>query len=373
MEPFKNLISEEVVALIGLHLSKAAPEIGRDRFVASVLPHLERLELKQRVQMIAEKMLAVLPTDIGERNRVLVAMLHPDTENSAGQPSSEEGLCGWGIWPLTEVIGRSGLDDFDGSMAALREITMRGTSEFDVRPFIDADPARALAIMLTWAADGNEHVRRLASEGSRPRLPWGMQLKALIADPALTMPILQALRDDPSEYVRRSVANHLNDIAKDHPDLVARAAGDWMEGASKERQKLVRHACRSLIKQGHEATLAVFGLGPPVISEPEIDIATPIVEFGEALTFGVTLKSESRETQKLLIDYVVHHRKANGALAPKVFKWKQISLHPDQTVALTRRHPIRPITTRKYYSGAHAVSLRINGRDYGNAGFELLM
>ncbi|MGB0505114.1 MAG: DNA alkylation repair protein [Pikeienuella sp.] len=371
MEPFKNLISEDVVTLIGLHLSKAMPDLDQDAFIASILPHLDALELKQRVQFISEQMLTVLPSDVRERNKTLVTMLHPDKLTSAGKPSSEDGLCGWGIWPLTDVIGRSGLDDLDNSMSALKEFTMRGTSEFDVRPFIAADPSRAMSIMLDWAGDSNEHVRRLASEGSRPRLPWGMQLKSLITDPTLTMPILKALRDDPSEYVRRSVANHLNDIAKDHPDLVAKIAGEWMQGASKDRQKLVRHACRSLIKQGHKETLAVFGLGPPSIAEPQIHIVTPTVEFGKTLEFNVTLSSSSQKPQKLLIDYVVHHHKANGTLAPKVFKWKQTSLQPNEKSTLTRKHPMRPITTRKYYQGQHALSLRINGQDFGWVGFEL--
>jgi 3-methyladenine DNA glycosylase AlkC len=371
MEPFKNLISEDVVTLTGLHLGKALPDLDKDAFVASILPHLGQLELKQRVQFISEKMLTVLPSNVRERNKILVAMLHPDKLGHAMKPSTQEGLCGWGVWPLTDVIGRSGLDDFENSMSALREITMRGTSEFDVRPFIEADAKRALSIILGWAGDKNEHVRRLASEGSRPRLPWGMRLKTLIADPAMTIPILQALRDDPSEYVRRSVANHLNDIAKDHPDFVAGIAGDWMRDASNDRQKLIRHACRSLIKQGHKETLAVFGLGSPIISGPQIEIATGSVVLGGALEFCVTLSSEGREPQKMLIDYVVHHRKANGTLAPKVFKWKQFILQPNETVTYARQHAIRPITTRKYYPGEHVLSLRINGQDFGGAVFEL--
>jgi 3-methyladenine DNA glycosylase AlkC len=371
MEPFKNLISEDVVTLIGLQLGKALPDLDKDAFVASITPHLAQLGLKQRVQFISEKMLTVLPSNVLERNKILVAMLHPDKLDHTVKPSTQEGLCGWGVWPLTDVIGRSGFDDFEDSMRALREITMRGTSEFDVRPFIEADPKRALSIILGWAGDENEHVRRLASEGSRPRLPWGMRLKSVIADPAMTIPILQALRDDPSEYVRRSVANHLNDVAKDHPDLVAGIASDWMQDASKNRQKLIRHACRSLVKQGHKETLAVFGLGSPFISEPQIEIITGSVMLGGALEFRVTLSSKGHEPQKLLIDYVVHHRKANGTLAPKVFKWKQPTLQPNETVTYARQHAIRPITTRKYYSGEHALSLRINGQDFGRAVFEL--
>ncbi len=371
MEPFKNLISEEIVTLCAWHLGKQIPAFDALAFTSSILPMLSQLELKQRVKLISENMLAVLPEDVQRRNAILVGMLHPDKNNHASASSSKEGLCGWGVWPLTDVIGQSGLDDFDDSMRALREITMRGTSEFDVRPFIEADPDRALSIILDWTHDENEHVRRLASEGSRPRLPWGMRLKALMTDPSRTRPILDALRDDPSEYVRRSVANHLNDIAKDHPDFVVDIAENWMKGATKDREKLIRHACRSLIKQGDERTLAVFGVLPPAIRDPEIFIVTDTVILGEKLGFEVTLSSRKTDPQKLLIDYVIHHRKANGSLSAKVFKWRQMVLGPGETTKLRREHAIRPITTRKYYAGQHFLSLRINGRDFGKSDFDL--
>ncbi len=371
MEPFKNLMSEDVVRLLAFHLGSSLDGFDAARFIASVVPQLEPLELKERVQMIADHMLNVLPANAVDRNTTLVGMLHPDKLTSASKDSDGDGMCGWGVWPLTDVIGRTGLDAFDHSMEALREITMRGTSEFDVRPFIASDPDRALQIMQAWAQDENEHVRRLATEGSRPRLPWGRRLHALVKDPRKTLPILATLRDDPSEYVRRSVANHLNDIAKDHPDLVADVAAEWMKNASKDREKLIRHACRSLIKQGHSRTLAVFGVLPPQITAPQIKITTPIVKMGEALEFQVTCLSQAKRPQKLIIDYVIHHRKANGTLVPKVFKWRQVTLQTGEELGAIRSHPIRPITTRKYYAGAHAVSLRINGQDFGNEPFDL--
>ena len=371
MEPFKNLMSEDVVRLLAFHLDKSLDGFDADSFIASVVSQLESFELKERVQMISDHMLNVLPANAVDRNATLVGMLHPDKLASASKDSDTDGMCGWGVWPLTDVIGRAGLDAFDHSMETLREITMRGTSEFDVRPFIASDPDRALKIMQAWARDENEHVRRLATEGSRPRLPWGMRLHALVEDPTKTLPILEVLRDDPSEYVRRSVANHLNDIAKDHPDLVAHIAADWMRNASKDRKKLIRHACRSLIKQGHSRALAVFGVLEPVITTPKIVVTTPIVTMGEALEFHVTCTSQAPQPQKLIVDYVVYHRKANGTLAPKVFKWKQVTVQPGEQLDDTRRHPIRSITTRKYYAGAHAVSLRINGQDFGRVPFDL--
>jgi 3-methyladenine DNA glycosylase AlkC len=171
-------------------------------------------------------------------------------------------------------------------MRVLGEMTKRFSAEFAVRPLIAADPARALPWLVTWAGDENPHVRRLASEGSRPRLPWGLRLKAFVADPGPLLPILSRLRDDLSEMVRRSVANSLNDIAKDHPDLVADVARDWLEDAPRERARLVRHAVRTLVKQGHPATLAALGYGAASV-DGTLTMATPTVAFGGALAFAL--------------------------------------------------------------------------------------
>lgn len=371
MEPFKNFISAREVDLITLHLSRHLPEFDGQDFQTGIMKSLLSLELKQRAALIASALHNVLPPDAASRNAILAAMLHPDPLDQATQPSDDKGISGWGLWPLTMVVGTYGLEDFDASLALLKEMTKRGTSEFDVRPFLQADQERALAIITPWASDENIHVRRLASEGTRPRLPWGMQLKQLVTDPSPTLPILHAMRDDPEEYVRRSVANHLNDIAKDHPDLVAGLANDWMSAAPAPRQKLVRHACRTLIKQGHPMALAAFGVGKPDISEPVIRVLTPQVDLGSALSFAVDLSSGAKKPQKLIIDYVIHFQKVSGTLAAKVFKWKQMTLEAGQTVSMTRDHAIRPITTRKYYAGTHALSLRINGRDFGREEFEL--
>jgi 3-methyladenine DNA glycosylase AlkC len=373
MEPFKNKISAELVAVTGYHLDRHLSVFDRSSYEAAILSKLDALELKERAQLIADETHKVLPAALGERYRILAAMLYPEEGVGIDAPSDERGIRGWGLMPLTRIVGEHGLEDFEASLALLKEMTKRATSEFDVRPFLNADQDRALKIMAPWVGDESVHVRRLVSEGTRPRLPWGMQLKKLIADPAPTLPLLEALKDDPEEYVRRSVANHLNDIAKDHPDLVAGLAADWLKDAAKNREKLVRHACRTLIKQGHSGALEAFGLGPPEISLASFAVRTPVVDHGSSLAFDVEIKSVSGKSQSLVIDYVVHFRKANGTLAPKVFKWTSATLEPGQTLALARKHPIRPITTRVYYPGEQLVSLRINGQDFGCVSFELNM
>lgn len=360
-----------MVSCLSDHLAAHLDEFERAKFEDPIRDELSHLELKERAQLIADRLYAVLPEDQSERDAILRAMLHPIEDYRTGYESDGNGIRGWGMMPMSMVVGQHGFDDFDASMQLLREMTMRASSEFAVRYFLLDDQARALAIMGPWVADDNQHVRRLVSEGTRPRLPWAMQLPQLMEDPSPMLPYLEALRDDDEEYVRRSVANHLNDIAKDHPDLVADLAVSWMVDADKNREKLVRHACRTLIKDGHPVALGAFGFGPPRLSVTSLQVATPVVVFGERLEFDVELTSTSDEAQSLVVDYLVHFRKANGTLIGKVFKWRTLTIEPGGSQSMHRFHPIRPITTRRYYSGLQGLSLRINGQDFGYAEFEL--
>ncbi len=371
MEPFKNVFSAQLVACIADHLQKHVDGFDRGRFEDPVLEELESLELKARAQLIADHVHLALPEEHDERLRILKSMLHPVEDYKADSPSDHDGIRGWGVLPMSMVVGQHGVGDFDGSLSLLAEMTKRFSAEFAVRYFLLDDQARALNIMDGWATDPSQHVRRLVSEGTRPRLPWAMQLPQLIADPSPMLPILEALRDDEEEYVRRSVANHLNDIAKDHPDLVARLGKEWMKDADKNRERLVRHACRTLIKQGHPVALEAFGFGPPELELESLTIDTPIVNFGDSLGFTAGLRSMSDKPQSLVVDYLVHFRKGSGRLVGKVFKWTSFTLVPGQVHMLERSHPIRPITTRRYYAGLQGLSLRINGRDFGYAEFEL--
>ncbi|MCO6184824.1 DNA alkylation repair protein [Rhizobium sp. L1K21] len=373
MEPLKNLFSPKLTQNMARNIARHAQGFDQTGFEADVMEKLEALELKPRAQWITDCLHQYLPPDWTTRERILRASLHPLSNSSPEQPTDGDGIRGWAIMPLTMLIGQHHIAHFDEAMALLYEMTRRFTSEFAVRYFLLEDQARALAIMESWLDDEDEHIRRLISEGTRPRLPWAMQLPALMADPTPAIPLLKHLRDDPSEYVRRSVANHLNDIAKDHPDLVADIAADWLKEAPPERQKLLRHACRTLIKQGHGPTLKAFNFEPPAIGAVEINIETPTVNFGEALNFTAAIASKSNSPQAVIIDYAIHFVKADGKRKPKVFKWTKATLEPGKPLHLKRRHPIREITTRQYYTGKQAVSLRINGEDFGSEEFELIM
>ena len=369
MEPFKNLLSAQTVEHLADHVFRVCPNARRGQFVPELVTRIATLEMKDRARAMADALREVLPTDPGPRAEALKAMLHPATDGAG--TCDDDGLRGWAVWPLTMLVATDGLEDFDRSMALLRDMTMRFTSEFAVRAFLLADTRRALAIMSRWVDDPNPHVRRLVSEGTRPRLPWGERLPMFVKDPLPILPLLEALRDDPSEYVRRSVANSLNDIAKDHPAVVTRIAGRWMDDASEARAKLVRHALRSLIKAGNPEALQVMGMKAPVLEAGVPVLAADRIALGQTLEVTCTLASRSDGPQKLGVDVVIWFLKADGTRRPKVFKGSVITLAAAQSLIFRKSIPLRAVTTRRHYTGAHQVALRINGRDTGLTDFWL--
>jgi len=274
---------------------------------------------------------------------------------------ADEGLHGWLLWSVGEYVARRGIEHPERALQTLHALTQRFTAEFAIRPFIVAHPELVFRTLHIWTTDPSAHVRRLVSEGSRPRLPWGVQLKSLVANPAPSLPLLHALQDDPSDYVRRSVANHLNDIAKDHPALVAEWLETHLEGASAERSALLRHASRTLIKRGDARVLRVWGIGASLKGTVTLRITPRRVRVGEHVTLAIRVNSRSRRTQKLAIDYVVHHVKADGLTSPKVFKGWQFDLAGGEERVLEKRHSMKRITTRRYYPGQHRIDIQVNG------------
>jgi len=368
------MFSVALITSMAEHLARAWPEFNHTAFTGQAANNLDDLELKERSRQITEALAAFLPRDYPQAADILRASLSPTSGcdiNFSGP--SPRGIEGWGVMPMVDYVGLHGLAHFDLSMMLFKEMTKRSSSEFGIRYFLLAEPVRTIATLQTWLDDPDHRVRRLISEGTRPRLPWGMRLPMFIKDPAPVISLLEALKDDNEEYVRRSVANNLNDIAKDHPDLVAQIAQGWMKGASEPRKKLIRHALRTLIKQGHPETLKALGYGKPQISLDTLKIETAKVEFGTPLTFQMSLSSTSAQEQKLVIDYAIHHQKANGKTSPKMFKWKNITLKPMATIEATRNHPMRKITTRTYYAGPHQLEIFINGTSFGRQDFELVM
>lgn len=372
-EPFKNLVNPALVRGAARHLARAWPDFDAPRFAALATRGLESLELKARAMHVADALEATLPGDFALAAGVLEGALAPPREGDdmASPALEDDGLRGWILWSAGEFIARRGIDHPERALQALHALTQRFTAEFAIRPFIIAHPALAFDTLARWTRDPSHHVRRLVSEGSRPRLPWGIQLKALIADPSPTLPLLRALQDDESEYVRRSVANHLNDIARDHPHVVAQWLEEHLPGASDERRALLRHASRTLVKRGDARVLSAWGAGKRFAGTATLTVAPARVAVGERLTLTLALQSTARSAQRLVIDYVVHHVKHDGSRSPKVFKGWTVELPARGALRLTKQHSMKAVTTRRYYPGAHAIDVNINGVTCATAPFTL--
>ncbi|MDO9095548.1 MAG: DNA alkylation repair protein [Rubrivivax sp.] len=373
-EPFKHLLNAGLVKAAAVHLHRHAPAFDSRRFVKLASEGLDTLELKARSLHICTALEQTLPADFPAAADALQAALAPPEagEAMAQLTGLEQGLRGWILWPVGEYIARHGQAHPDRALQALHALTQRFTAEFAIRPFIVQHPQRVFATLQRWVHDDSAHVRRLVSEGSRPRLPWGLQLKQLVADPSPTLPLLQALQDDPSDYVRRSVANHLNDIAKDHPQRVAQWLQAHLPDAPPPRRALLRHASRTLIKAGDAAVLKAWGLGAAFKGQAELRIEPACIALGDTITLTLMLVSRSNKPQTLAIDYAVHHVKAHGGTSPKVFKGWQLVLPAHGEVVLSKRHAVKPITTRRYHAGLHPVVVQVNGKAVAESAFTLL-
>ncbi len=339
-------------------LSALTPRFDRKKFLAHTLPGLDERSLLQRLRRTTEAMRATLPSDYAKSLRVLEKLAPRFQHNFVSLV-------------LPDFVGLYGHDDFDRSMDALAFFTRFGSAEFAIREFLKRDLPRTLAVMERWSRDENEHVRRLASEGCRPRLPWSFRLPALIADPSPVAPILENLRADDSLYVRKSVANHLNDITKDHPDWTLATLRRWTTKNS-HTAWIARRALRTLIKAGHPEALAVFGVKTTSSVRVEnFTLSSAILHLGDQLTFSFDLISPSTRSQRIVADYAVHYVKKSGDLARKVFKLSELDLPARGRVSLTKRQRFQNFTTRIHYAGEHRIELLINGRSAASAAFFL--
>ncbi len=367
-EPFKNIYNPTLIAGMADHLARVSPEFDRTVFEAHALTGLDDLEMMDRAEKISRAIDLAFPDDFATKTAAMVAALHPREDMALKEMEIDEhGIAGWAVAAMARVVARDGLAHPLEALAALKEMTKRFSSEFSVRPFFRDHPDLTLETAMSWAEDENVHVRRLASEGARPLLPWGIKLQRFVEDPSPLVPLLTKLRDDPEEYVRKSVANNLNDIAKDHPDLVAGLAKEWLKGADRSRERLVKQACRTLIKQGHPGVLKAFGFPPPDLAAVTLDVPKA-VKLGD--TMDIALSFVANADQALLIDYVLHFMRANGKLSPKVFKWTELSVAKGETKTLTKAHSYKPVTTRKDYPGQQIVAVQINGQEVARQAFD---
>lgn len=355
----KEMFNEERFRQIAAEMVAIYPAFDSVRFLELSLPGLEPLTLMQRMRRMSESLAATLPPDYREAIAILRRLAPRINHNFVSIV-------------LPDYVGLYGLDDFDFSMEALKYFTTFGSSEFAVREFLRHDLARGLAIMEQWSRDENEHVRRLASEGCRPRLPWSFRLDALITDPSPVAPILENLKADPSLYVRKSVANHLNDITKDHPEWVLERIARWpLENP--HTAWIAKRALRTLIKKGDPRALAVIGAGEKAqVTLHEFTVQPRTIKLGASITLSLRLESTAADPQRLVVDYTIHYVKKSGGTSPKVFKLKEFTLEPGASVVLSRRQSIRNFTTRVHYPGRHEVEVMVNGETLARDYFDLL-
>ena len=345
-------IAQEVAAIY--------PGFDSKKFLKQALVDLDSLSLMQRLRRTTESLHATLPADY-PRTLEILRQLAPRLGHS------------FVSLVLPDYVALYGQRHFDLSLEALKFLTPFGSSEFAIRHFLKSDLSRTLSVMKMWSQDENDHVRRLASEGCRPRLPWSFRLEPLIADPTPVLPILENLRTDPSLYVRKSVANHLNDITKDHPDLVLDLLHTWPLQENSHTAWIARHALRTLIKKGDPRALNLIGAsGKPEVKIHHFAASPANIQLGQKLSLELRIESQASIPQRLVVDYALHYVKKNGSTSAKVFKWKEISLAPGESLTLRRQQTIQDFTTRLHHPGHHAVDLQINGETLAQSGFDLV-
>ena len=367
-EPLKNSFGPEVPARIAGMIQNVDDAFDADAFLADALDGYESLELTPRARHIGRALGRHLSQDYERAIEVLIASLGPKLETS-----ELTGMEAFAYLPYVFYVAEFGVDHFETSMRAQYGLTQRFTAEYSIRVFIERYPQQTLDRLRAWAHDPNVHVRRLVSEGTRPRLPWAPRLRAFQEDPKPVLELLELLRDDPELFVRRSVANNLNDIGKDNPAALIDTCRRWAKDATAQRRWLIRHALRSAVKRGDAAALAILGfVATPAVSVLAVRAEPPVVPIGQAVTVTVELANDGTSVEQLLVDLRVYFVKANGRTSPKVFKGKELELGPAQSTQLTKTFSLAQRTTRTHHAGQHRVEVLVNGQACGEHVFDVV-
>lgn len=353
-----RFFQKEFFTDLGKAIRNIYPDFNREKFISLIYDEKwEDLELKAKMNHTTTCLAATLPEDYPGALKILKEVA--------------PGFTGFDVMVFPDFVEKFGLDDWDNSMPALALFTTLCSSEFAIRPFLDKNPEKGMAYMKRWAADENFHLRRLASEGCRPRLPWAMALSGFKKDPKPILPILEKLKDDPSEYVRMSVANNLNDISKDHPDVVLDTCKRW-QGSSKNTDWIIKRACRTLLKEGNTQALMLFGFGDPGnIHIEDLTLDCQELRVGDSLRFSFLMNLDHEEAHKIRLEYRVNFTKANGKLAGKIFQIREAEFKPGKHT-ISRKHSFKDLSTRKHYPGIHQISIIVNGVEKRTINFELL-
>ena len=367
-EPLKDLLFNRTsVEAMALELAEIVPNFDPKNFLKEILKALPGLELKARAEFIADMLRRRLPDDYAQALGLILASL-PDDKGFGKMSGFED----FRYMPYLTFIEKHGLDHPNDSLSALYQLTKYFTAEGAIRPYLLQHYKQTMKSLDLWVRDKDWRVRRLVSEGTRPRLPWTPRLPMFVKDPSPVIGFLEILKDDDNEVVRRSVANNLNDIAKDHPDQIAALSAKWAKGASQERMKLIRHGLRTLIKQGHPLALNALGFDGKDVGLEYLKLRPKKLIFGGTLSFEVAIINRGK-AGGMVLDYAIHFPSAKGGWRRKIFKGSNISIGSGETYRLTRHHAIKPITTRRYYPGRHRLEIVVNGQSLGFADFDLVM
>jgi 3-methyladenine DNA glycosylase AlkC len=346
-------------------LGEVIPNFDKQKFIFEIFTdNWDSKELKQRMKHTSFVLHQFLPEDYTKTTKIIEKIIEIIKLKPFTQSSLE-------FMFFPDYIENYGINDFETSAKTIEFVTQFTSCEFAVRPFIIKYGERMLQQMYEWSLHENHHVRRLASEGSRPRLPWAMALPELKRNPKPILSLLENLKNDPSEYVRRSVANNLNDIAKDNPDFVIQIAKQW-KGISKETESILKHGCRTLLKQGNSEVLKFFGL----IDNPKVElinfkIKTKEIRRGDNLEFSFSIQNNDNKTQFIRLEYAIYYLRKNGQLSKKVFKISERHLNPSDIIVIHRKQSFKIITTRQFYSGQQKLSIIVNGQERVIDTFEL--
>ena len=355
---FRSVFNAETIKKTAQQIKEVYPTFNEKAFVVSTLNDFDTLSFGSRNSKITDNLYTFLPVDFPVAVEILINSLGEEM-----QVEELEGYEGFYILPLSTYVSRYGQNDYELSIKALIEMTKRFTSEWPIRTFLEQEQSKTLQHLHQCTKSDNCHIRRLASEGSRPRLPLGSRLHAFIKEPQLVLDLLEALKNEPTRLVQRSIANNLNDIAKDNPDDVVHFLKRWKEEDVKDIDWMIKHATRTLIKKGHSGALELLGFNMDIeIGNVTVEIETPKVTLGEALKFSTKIRFNNPKDSKVVIDYLLHFKKANGMLKAKVFKLSTKKISPQATLFLSKKHPLKLATTRSYYEGLQALQLQINGK-----------
>lgn len=357
MEPLKEMFNRAYYKNLAHVFASVYKSFQAEQFVKDVTENLEPLSLNERMRNTSVVLQKHLPESFAATIGIMKEII----------PQLKTGYTNL-VFP--DFVAQFGQYHFSLSLDALKFFTRFGSSEFAIRTFLKQDLNTTLKEMYRWANDDNQHVRRLASEGTRPRLPWSFKLDSIIQNPALTTPILQALKEDNELYVRKSVANHLNDITKDSPEHVLKLVKSW-DNTHPHTAWIIKRGCRSLLKQGDKKSMAIFNLTKEVnVAIKNFSLNKSRLRLNDVLVFQFDLVSQKKTDQRLMVDYRIHYSKKSGVQLPKVFKLKEMDLKPGETIVIKKQQRFQDFTTRKLHSGMHVLEIVINGRVIAKKKFE---